>query len=61
MNPIGLSGWLEIFKAVLQFPDAVLRLVLVLKKTPQEVHELLVQQNEKAAAQYEKTGRPSWD
>jgi len=60
MTALGLMAILEIIKGVLQFPNAILRLVRVLQKTPQENHEALVKKNEDEASQYEKTGRPSW-
>ncbi len=56
---IGLTGWLEIIKAVLSFPDAMLRLARVFQKTPQEQHEAIVARNEQEALSFEKTGRPS--
>lgn len=58
---IGLTGWVEIIKAVLQFPDAVLRLVKLLQKTDQEKHEALIVSIEREAESLKKTGRPVWD
>lgn len=57
---MGLLGWVEIIKAVLMFPDAILRIVRVFQKTPQEMHEQIVMSIEKEAKQFEETGRPTW-
>lgn len=56
---MNLAAWLEIISAALKFPDAILRLVRVLQKTPQEQHEALVLKNEAEAKTFEDTGRPS--
>lgn len=58
---MGLVGWLEIIKAALYFPEAMLRLVAALQKTPQEMHEALLQASEAEAQKLKSTGRPSWD
>lgn len=58
---IGLTGWVEIISAVLKFPDAVLRLVKALQKTPQEQHEALIQASEAEALKWKQSGRPTWD
>lgn len=57
---MGLLGWVEIISAALKFPDAVLRLVMALKKTDQEKHQELVTAIEAEAEKFKKTGRPTW-
>lgn len=56
-----LAAILEIIQGVLKFPDAILRLVRVLKATPEEQHQKLVSQIEAEAKQLEETGRPTWE
>ncbi len=51
--------WLELIKGVLQFPDALLRVVQAFKKTPEENHEALVASIETEAKKFAETGRPS--
>jgi hypothetical protein len=47
--------------AALKFPDAVVRLVNLLKKTPQEKHENLLKKMEEESTKFEDTSRPTWD
>lgn len=46
--------------AALQFPEAVVKLVNLLRKTPQEKHEDLLKKIDEEASKFENTGRPSW-
>ncbi len=57
---LGLMGWVEIIKAILQFPSTILEFVRILKKTPQEKHEDLLKKISEEARQFEDTGRPTW-
>ena len=57
---LGLTGWLEIIKAVLQFPSVILEFVRLVKKTPQENHEDLLKRLADESKKFEETGRPTW-
>lgn len=57
---IGLPEVLEIISAVLKFPQAVLSLVRVLTKTPEEQHEDLMKRIAEEAQNFESSGRPRW-
>lgn len=57
---MSLTLWLEVIKGVLQFPSAVLAVVRVLQKTPEEKHQDLLVAIQKEAAAFQETGRPSW-
>ena len=61
MTALGLVAILEIIKGVLQFPTAVLNLIRLLQKTPQENHEALLSRMNEEAKKIEETGRPTWD
>lgn len=61
MSVMGLTGWIAIITAALKFPDAIMRFVVLLQKTPQEQHEALLQAGEAEAASLAQTGRPSWN
>jgi hypothetical protein len=58
---IGLAGWLEIIKAVLQFPDAILRLVRAFQSTAEEDREKLIARIQAEAAGAKAGERPRWD
>jgi len=51
---------LELINGVLKFPDAVLKLVRALQKTPQEKHEDLLKRMDEEFKRFEETGRPTW-
>lgn len=53
------AGIIEIVKGVLAFPDQILKLIQVLKKTPQEKHDELLAKIASEAKQFEDTGRPT--
>lgn len=55
-----IAAFLEVISGFFKFPDAVLRLVQALQKTPQEQHEALLQASEAEALNLAKTGRPTW-
>lgn len=57
---MNLQAILEIISGVLQFPDRVLALIRILKKTPQENHEALLAKIATEAEAFQQTGRPSW-
>lgn len=52
------AAFIEVLTAFFKFPDAVTRLVKVLRATDQENHEKLVKQIEDESKQFEDTGRP---
>lgn len=54
------AGFVEIITAFFKFPDAILRMVQLFKKTPQEWHEDILKKMEDEATNFEKTGRPTW-
>ncbi len=56
-----LSGVLETLTAFFKFPDATLRLIRALQKTPEANHEDLVKSIESEAQKIEQTGRPDWN
>ena len=51
---------LELINGVLKFPDAVLKLVRALQKTPQEKHEDLLKRMDEEFKRFEETGWPTW-
>jgi hypothetical protein len=51
---------LEIINGVLKFPDAVLKLVRVLQKTPAEKRDDLLKKMDEEFQKFEDTGRPTW-
>lgn len=57
---MSLAGWLEIASGVLAFPAMSLKLVKLLRATPQEHHEAILEAISKEADQYEMSGRPTW-
>jgi len=58
---VTLSEILTLIKGVLQFPQAVLSLIQILKKTPSEKHDELIKKMADEAAHFQSTGRPTWD
>jgi hypothetical protein len=50
--------FLQIIKGVLAFPGAVIELVKLLRKTPQENHEKILKETAEEADKFDKTGRP---
>lgn len=57
---MGLSVWLEIIKGVLEFPEHVLAIIKVVRKTPAAKRsELLVAMNKNIETTAQ-TGRPTW-
>ena len=54
------AAWMEIIAGVLKFPDAILKLIRLFQKTPQEKHEEIVKLISDESAKFEKTGRPVW-
>ena len=51
---------LEIINGVLKFPEAVLKLIRVLQKTPAQKHEDLLKRMDEEFTRFEEEGRPSW-
>lgn len=58
---LGLAGWLEIIKGVLEFPGEIRRLIAMLRKTPQQKHEELIGRIQKEVEAAAAGERPSWD
>lgn len=50
---------LEIIKGVLAFPDAILKVIRLLEKTPQQRHDEIVSNIAKEEEHFRNTGRPS--
>ena len=51
---------LQALLGALQFPEAVYRLILLLRKTPEEKHLEIINSIELEAQKFEETGRPEW-
>ena len=51
---------LELIKGVLKFPDAVLKLIRVLQKTPAEKRDDILKKMDEEFQKFEDTGRPTW-
>lgn len=58
---IGLTGWIELITVALKFPTAVMELIKILKATPEEKHQDLLEAAQKESDKFKETGRPSWD
>lgn len=52
--------WLELIVGVLKFPDAVLKLIRFMQKTPAEKHDELLKRMDEEFQRFEETGRPTW-
>lgn len=53
---------LEIINGVLKFPTEILKLIRILKQTPEQAHQALIDQISKEAETYlEKGTRPNWN
>lgn len=46
---------------ILKFPNTILAFIKILKKTPQENHEDILNMVAKESEKLEQTGRPTWD
>jgi len=57
---MGLSVILELILGALKFPDAVLAVIRALKATPVQQQQALITSIQAEAANYAKTGRPTW-
>lgn len=57
---MGITEIMALITGVLQFPKVILEFINVLKKTPQEHHEEIVQKVASEAKKFEDTGRPQW-
>lgn len=55
-----LAGIITLLTGLLQFPKEILRLIAVLKGTPEERHADLLAQMEKESKAFQDTGRPTW-
>jgi hypothetical protein len=58
---MGITQIISLILGVLQFPKEIGELLKILKKTPQQNHEGLLQRIQLEAKNYEDTGRPKWD
>lgn len=50
----------EIILGIMRFPEHVLQLIRVLKKTSQEKHQDILDRIAKEEERFEDTGRPQW-
>lgn len=57
---MGPAAWLELIKGILAFPDAMLKIVRLMKGTPEAHREALVSAIQVQADHFAKTGRPTW-
>jgi hypothetical protein len=57
---MSLREILDLIRGVIQFPAALLKLIHVLRKTPQENHEDLLKRVGDESKKFEDTGRPTW-
>ena len=57
---MGIAEIFILIKGLLEFPGTILEFVKLLKKTPTEQHQDIVQAIANEAANLAKTGRPSW-
>jgi hypothetical protein len=55
-----LSGLLAVLTAFYKFPDALTKLVKLLRETPSEQHSKIVAASEKEAESLRTNGRPVW-
>jgi hypothetical protein len=51
---------IALITAALKFPEAVLAIVKLFEKVPQEKHEDLLKDIAKEAEKFDKDGRPTW-
>lgn len=58
---MGLLEIIDVVKAALQFPDAMRRLIRVLRSTDAKDHDALVKQSEADAEARRQGGRPRYD
>ncbi len=56
---MGVAEILMLIKGVIEFPGVILQFVKLLRKTPQENHEDLLEAVRQEAKLFEETGRPS--
>lgn len=54
-----LIDLITIIKGVLAFPDAIIKLIRLLEKTPQQKHDEIVSRITKEEEHFRDTGRPS--
>ena len=52
---------IALIKGVLEFPDAVLKLIKALQSTPSEKHDAMMAASQKEWDSFKETGRPTWD
>jgi hypothetical protein len=57
---MSLVAILELISGVLSFPDKILEMIRIFRKTPTERHDEIVKKIAKEAEQFEETGRPQW-
>jgi hypothetical protein len=56
-----MSAFIELLTAFFQFPQEILQFVKLLRKTPQQKHDDLLQKMADEAQKLEDTGRPTWN
>jgi hypothetical protein len=54
-----LEAFLALIPAILQFPSQIAWFIQLLKKTPEEQHQALMDKIQSEADAYQKTGRPN--
>jgi hypothetical protein len=52
---------LDLIRGMFQFPEALLKLIHVLRKTPQENHEEILKRIGDESKNFENKGRPTWE
>jgi hypothetical protein len=58
---VSFAALIDLIKAGLQFPEAMIQLVKLLRSTPVENHEALLKKISEEAVRFEETGRPTWE
>lgn len=58
---MSFAALIDLIKAALQFPEAMIQLVRLLRSTPEENHEALLKKISEEALRFEETGRPTWE
>jgi len=52
---------LDLIRGFFQFTSDLLKLMKILRRTPQERHEDLLKRIDEESKEFEKTGRPTWE
>lgn len=57
---MGLTEILTLITGLIQMPGTILEFIKIMKKTPQEKHDAILERVRLEAQSYEDTGRPQW-